>query len=271
MVALGAAPLDLENLHFSSSLRAHTESYYVFVEPEAAYVGVSLDRDFVRISCNAIYPFQGVDKACSRSVASVLRVRAKPFRLSREGRYRRSSPFLIEIPFVDMFQDPLFPANPRPSLLTPAAFTTYATLPIPDYVNTLTKTTQWKRPTQRVRSTGGPDGRPQVVDAPIVRRGSNASSAGSLASLSGATNHHHDAAAVSAAVSSPPDADAPAPPLRRTPTAPSYRTAVLLSNSAATAAAAGGVAPSPTAGAAEVYEGMPLPPNWHKRTTEKNK
>ena len=169
-----------------------------------------------------------------------------------------------------------------------------ATVPAPDYMNTISKVTQWERPTQRVHSTGGRDGRPQVVDTPMAhaRRGSNASSVHSHhSSSSGAAPVHRSsaAAAVSAAASSPPDSDAPPPPLGSTPAAPSYRTAVLLSNSSAAAAAAvasaGGAhlqrdheqemrpapAETPAAGVGEGREKMRLPPNWHMRTTAENR
>lgn len=170
-------------------------------------------------------------------------------------------------------------------------------------MDTIRKTTQWVRPTQRIHSAGGPG--PQVVDTPMMRRGSDASSSHSHHSRSsGAGNHRLNAADVSAIVCSPPDADAPPPPLGSTPAAPSYRTAVHLSNNSATAVAgrsggnggvhlqrgshataealptsarapastvssAGGV--DPTASAAEDHEEVYLPPNWHKRITAENR
>eukprot|EP00752_Nemacystus_decipiens_P002624 g2457.t1 len=133
------------------------------------------------------------------------------------------------------------------------------------YQDTISKKTQWERPAQRVHSAEGRDGRPRVVDTPMThtRRGSNASSsAHSHSSVGAPVSRRNSAAALSAAASSPPDADAPAPPVGSTAKTPSYRTALLLSNSGKQEKR-----PAP----AETAAGRKLPPHWHMRTTAENK
>ncbi|CAM9629075.1 unnamed protein product, partial [Hapterophycus canaliculatus] len=175
------------------------------------------------------------------------------------------------------------------------------------YMNTVNKTTQWERPTQRVHAAGGSSERPQVVDTPMahVRRSSNTfpAQARYSPSSSGALGHPASAASTAAAATamnaiaaaSPPPAAVRAPALRDTPAAPSYRTAVHLSNSNAatrrgdgsggarprnqldgassterpaaarsTAATGGGVV-------AEIQTGVPLQKNWYRRTGPSNR
>lgn len=148
------------------------------------------------------------------------------------------------------------PYHPSPSSRSLAPGVCLLLQFFPDYMNTIDKTTQWERPTQRAHSTGGPrGGRPQSIDAPMARRGSNASSFQShhSAASSGDPSHHRAAAAPIASVvaAAPPESRAPpAPALGSAPAAPSYNTAVFLSNSSAASG---------------------LPPNWHKRTTDEGK
>ncbi|CAN0431367.1 unnamed protein product, partial [Ectocarpus sp. 8 AP-2014] len=60
------------------------------------------------------------------------------------------------------------------------------------YQDTVNKTTQWERPTQRPRSNSVSSGRPEVIDMPMAhtRRGSNASSADN--SRRSSSSHAHD-------------------------------------------------------------------------------
>lgn len=171
------------------------------------------------------------------------------------------------------------PFAPMYFLKTKNAFTPTCNR-FPDYMNTVNKTTQWERPTQRVHSDGSSHGRPRVIDAPLahMRRGSHGSSTSSAhrrpsSSSSGA----HDRPASGASAAAPVGtantlAAAPGPPatakrgpaLGATPAAPSYRTAVHLSNSSSTPATGPG-------DAAEVAGGVPLPPNWQRRTGPDNR
>ncbi|CAM9891591.1 unnamed protein product [Scytosiphon promiscuus] len=189
------------------------------------------------------------------------------------------------------------------------------------YMDTVNKTTQWKRPVQRLHSTSGSGRHPQVVDTPMAhtRRQSHSSAAPPhYSSSSGASHDAHGASAratVSIIAAAPPTAHAPPPPLGSTPVAPSYRTAVHLSNSSATAAASGGgrissgnskhqheELPPPAreppavpaacttadpgggrrrdhgasasvvaADAAGIQAGLPLPPEWERRTAPNGK
>ncbi|CAM9275351.1 unnamed protein product [Ectocarpus fasciculatus] len=172
------------------------------------------------------------------------------------------------------------------------------------YLDTIHKTTQWERPTQREHSSGGPDRRPLAVDAPVSqsRRFSHASSDHSHHSHHSASSqppHHRQSLTAAGAAPGVEDGPhvggTPAPSLGNIPAAPSYRTAVFLSNSAATAAASegGGTtqpqqqqqqqevlrAPAGTkstdsrAGArgAAANVDPPLPQNWSKRTAPNNR
>ncbi|CAM9891659.1 unnamed protein product [Scytosiphon promiscuus] len=143
------------------------------------------------------------------------------------------------------------------------------------YLNTMNKTTQWERPTQRAYSDGGSHGRPRVVDAPMAhqRRGSRGSGISSVhprhsSSSSDAPNRAHSASlaapvGVTAAATAPSVADRRAA-FVGTPSAPSYHTAVHLSNSSSAAAAG-------AAEAAEIDAGAPLPRNWLRRTGPGNR
>ncbi|CBJ30298.1 similar to neural precursor cell expressed, developmentally down-regulated 4-like [Ectocarpus siliculosus] len=163
------------------------------------------------------------------------------------------------------------------------------------YLDTINKTTQWERPLQREHSSGGPDRRPQAVDAPMSqsRRYSHASSDNSHHSASSQAPHHRPSLAAASAASgvegNPPAGGAPAPSRGAIPAAPSYRTAVYLSNRSSTAAASEGggtthpqqqwPAPAGTtstdsrAGArsAASHVDAPLPQNWSKRTAPDNR
>lgn len=153
-------------------------------------------------------------------------------------------------------------APPLESVRRPAlAPTRFAPLRFPDYQDTVNKTSQWERPTQRPRSSSVSSGRPEVVDMPIAhtRRGSNASSADNSRRSSSSHAHDHPHRRESAAGD-----PSPPPALGSIPAAPSYRTAVYLSNRSAQAAAAGG-------GAQADAGGRPLPPNWERRTASNNR
>ncbi|CAM9879744.1 unnamed protein product [Ectocarpus sp. 12 AP-2014] len=132
------------------------------------------------------------------------------------------------------------------------------------YQDTVNKTTQWERPTQRPRSSSVSSGRPEVVDMPIAhaRRGSNACSVDNSRRSSSSHAHDHPHRRESAAGDlSPP------PALGSIPAAPSYRTAVYLSNRSAQAAAAGAAG----GGAQADAGGGHLPPNWERRTASNNR
>lgn len=153
---------------------------------------------------------------------------------------------------------------------------------MPDYMHTASRTSQWDRPMkgwstqQHAPSVGGPSRRPQVDDVP-KRRGSNASSSvhSHASSTADDPSHHRDAASVSTVAAGPTAADSPAPPLGSAPTAPSYNTAVFLSNNreaaAAAPAAGSGARNGGGSAAAGAQVGAPLPPNWERRTDKNNK
>ncbi|CAB1105968.1 unnamed protein product [Ectocarpus sp. CCAP 1310/34] len=128
--------------------------------------------------------------------------------------------------------------------------------------DTVNKTTQWERPTQRPRSSSVSSGRPQVVDMPIAhtRRGSSTSSTNNPRPSSSSHAHDHPHRRDGAA-----EDPSPPPALGSIPAAPSYRTAVHLSNRSAHTAAAGAAAAAAAAGAQADGGGGPLPPNWERR------
>ncbi|CBJ30297.1 E3 ubiquitin-protein ligase, putative [Ectocarpus siliculosus] len=136
------------------------------------------------------------------------------------------------------------------------------------FQDTVSKTTQWERPTQHPRSSSVSSGRPEVIDMPMAhtRRGSNASSADNSRRSSSSHAHDHPHGRESAAGD-----PSPPPAWGSFPAAPSYKTAVYLSNRSAQTAAGAAAGGGAVGGAQVDGGGGPLPPNWERRTASNNR